>query len=148
MKSETICAPKGHESIAQALAWVSFFIGIRPHKALPRSALLEKHPVRRVGGAEGATESRATRVHPAVTLTATSLGDGSLLYRGPIRFWRPFRARRYKHNPPRVNPGLCFYAPSASGRRSRAVLEARNNPPWSQKQFDLRHQVQGLTIML
>src|ERR1700692_3292132 len=58
MKSETICAPKGHESIAQALAWVSFFIGIRPHKALPTSALLEKHPVRRVGGAEGAAESR------------------------------------------------------------------------------------------
>jgi hypothetical protein len=28
----------------------------RPHKALPRCALLEKHPVRRVGGAEGAAE--------------------------------------------------------------------------------------------
>src|ERR1700681_3274964 len=27
---------------------------VRPHKALPSSALLEKHPVRRVGGAEGA----------------------------------------------------------------------------------------------
>ncbi|MEA3205803.1 MAG: hypothetical protein QOG92_1486, partial [Verrucomicrobiota bacterium] len=47
---------KGHESIAQALAWVTFFIGNHPHKALPRSALLEKHPVRRVGGAEGAAE--------------------------------------------------------------------------------------------
>jgi hypothetical protein len=29
----------------------------RPHKALPSSVLLEKHPVRRVGGAEGAAES-------------------------------------------------------------------------------------------
>jgi hypothetical protein len=44
--------PTGHESIA----WVTFPIGNRPHKALPRSALLEKHPVRRVGGAEGAEE--------------------------------------------------------------------------------------------
>src|ERR1700682_1094503 len=26
----------------------------RPHKALPRSVWLEKHPIRRVGGAEGA----------------------------------------------------------------------------------------------
>jgi hypothetical protein len=29
----------------------------RPHKALPSSALLEKHPVRRVGGAEGGARS-------------------------------------------------------------------------------------------
>jgi hypothetical protein len=29
-----------------------------PHKALPRSALLEKHPVRRVGGAEGDSRPR------------------------------------------------------------------------------------------
>ncbi|MEA3148566.1 MAG: hypothetical protein QOI53_4221 [Verrucomicrobiota bacterium] len=28
---------------------------VHPHKALPSSALLEKHPVRRVGGAEGVT---------------------------------------------------------------------------------------------
>ena len=32
----------------------NFNLAVRPHKALPRSALLEKHPVRRVGGAEGA----------------------------------------------------------------------------------------------
>jgi hypothetical protein len=32
----------------------------RPHKALPRSALLEKHPVRRVGGAEGGGRNRVT----------------------------------------------------------------------------------------
>src|SRR6202795_1788459 len=29
---------------------------VRPHKALHRSAFLEKHPVRRVGGAERATD--------------------------------------------------------------------------------------------
>ncbi|MEA3206342.1 MAG: hypothetical protein QOG92_2041 [Verrucomicrobiota bacterium] len=49
--------PKGHESIAQASAWVLYFQWNRPHKALPSSALLEKHPVRRVGGAEGAQKS-------------------------------------------------------------------------------------------
>ena len=32
-----------------------------------------------------------------------------------------------KNTTPRVNPGLCFHAPS--GRRSRAVLEAGNNHP-------------------
>ncbi len=40
MKSEMICAPKGHESIAQGLPWVSCFMAIRP---------------------EGAAESRAVR---------------------------------------------------------------------------------------
>jgi hypothetical protein len=30
---------------------------VRPHKASPRSALLEKHPFRRVGGAEGARDA-------------------------------------------------------------------------------------------
>jgi hypothetical protein len=50
--------PEGHESIAQALAWVIFLYCNRPHKALYRSAFLEKHPVRRVGGAEGAAENR------------------------------------------------------------------------------------------
>jgi hypothetical protein len=49
------------KAIAQALAWVSFFTGNRPHKALPSSALLEKRPVRRVGGAEGAAENRVPR---------------------------------------------------------------------------------------
>jgi hypothetical protein len=54
-----VCGLKGHESIeAQALVRVGFFIGHSPHKALPSSALLEKHPVRRVGGAEGAAENR------------------------------------------------------------------------------------------
>ncbi|MEA3147347.1 MAG: hypothetical protein QOI53_2904 [Verrucomicrobiota bacterium] len=49
---------KGHESIAQTSAWVYISNENRPeaHKALPSSALLEKHPVRRVGGAEGAAE--------------------------------------------------------------------------------------------
>jgi hypothetical protein len=47
------------QALAWLLAWVIVFIGHRPHKALPSSALLEKHPVRRVGGAEGAAENRA-----------------------------------------------------------------------------------------
>src|ERR1700694_413862 len=36
---------------------------VRPeaHKALPSSALLEKHPVRRVGGAEGARDAGTSR---------------------------------------------------------------------------------------
>ncbi len=51
------CAPKGLQNSAQG-----FNPGnrppraTRPHKALPRSALLGKHPVRRVGGAEGAPD--------------------------------------------------------------------------------------------
>jgi hypothetical protein len=52
MKSAAICAPKGHESIGFTLG--NLFLSSCPHKALPSSALLEKHPVRRVGGAEGA----------------------------------------------------------------------------------------------
>jgi hypothetical protein len=44
---------------------------------------------------------------PLVKLSRRSeLASGSFPpVSGPIRFWRPFRARRNKHNPPRVNPG-------------------------------------------
>jgi hypothetical protein len=66
-------APKGLESIAQGLPWEAYFFASCPHKALPRSALLEKHPVRRVGGAEGAPEIAAL---------------------GKAIFCRPFRAVR------------------------------------------------------
>jgi hypothetical protein len=44
------------------------FFAARPHKALPSSALLEKHPVRRVGGAEGAPESTALEEKTPVAL--------------------------------------------------------------------------------
>jgi hypothetical protein len=57
MAFAAICTPKGYENLAQGLPWVWGFNATRPHKALHRSAFLEKHPVRRVGGAEGAPES-------------------------------------------------------------------------------------------
>ncbi|MEA3206405.1 MAG: hypothetical protein QOG92_2117, partial [Verrucomicrobiota bacterium] len=54
MSLRHICGLKGQESPGFSLGNIS--IDERPHKALPSSALLEKHPVRRVGGAEGAAE--------------------------------------------------------------------------------------------
>jgi hypothetical protein len=54
MSLRHICGLKGQESPGFSLGNIS--IDDRPHKALPSSALLEKHPVRRVGGAEGAAE--------------------------------------------------------------------------------------------
>jgi hypothetical protein len=56
-------APKGLKDSAQGFnrfqPWEPFTKPVRPHKALPSSALLEKHPVRRVGGAEGARDAAA-----------------------------------------------------------------------------------------
>jgi hypothetical protein len=67
-----ILAPKGLENIdAQGLPWETYFIAPCPHKALPRSALLEKHPVRRVGGAEGAAENRVRSTEPLTALVRT-----------------------------------------------------------------------------
>ncbi|HEY6842224.1 MAG TPA: hypothetical protein VI114_13460, partial [Chthoniobacterales bacterium] len=58
MSLRHICGLKGQESpgFSQGFSLGNISIDERPHKALPSSALLEKHPVRRVGGAEGAAE--------------------------------------------------------------------------------------------
>src|ERR1700686_640557 len=67
MKGRAGFAPKGLWSPAQGFNPGNYPIKVRPHKALPRSALLEKHPVRRVGGAEGAAESSYATTHPPKT---------------------------------------------------------------------------------
>ncbi|MEA3206939.1 MAG: hypothetical protein QOG92_2668 [Verrucomicrobiota bacterium] len=54
----SVCGLKGHENDSLGFTLGNLFYRSCPHKALPTSALLEKHPVRRVGGAEGAAESR------------------------------------------------------------------------------------------
>src|ERR1700676_992602 len=77
-------------------------IVIRPHKALPRSALLEKHPLRRVGGAEGATgcqmnfasvvaenESVQLRDATIVTLERSDPTFALLIFDEPIETRRP-----------------------------------------------------------
>jgi hypothetical protein len=59
----------------RGLPWEACFIASCPHKALHRSALWEKHPVLRVGGAEGAPESRSV-----IPLQFFNLPFSSLLF--------------------------------------------------------------------
>jgi hypothetical protein len=90
-------------------------IEVRPHKALPRSALLEKHPVRRVGGAEGATGCQ-------VNFASIVTQNESVQLRGsPLDNWTTsallvdsicaFRARRCGGALPGLKPWAEFFSP-------------------------------------
>ena len=74
--------PKGPRKVSPRLTRVYpgklCFIASCPHKALPSSALLEKHPIRRVGGAEGAEKSFCATTHPQKTRVRHSKGVRSL----------------------------------------------------------------------
>jgi hypothetical protein len=48
---------RGYRTQPRVSTLETLILTVRPHKALPRSALLGKHPVRRVGGAEGARDA-------------------------------------------------------------------------------------------
>jgi hypothetical protein len=76
-----IHAPKGLESLAQGLPWVGYFAA-RPHKALPSSALLEKHP------------SAGLEVLKGQQNDSTSKSGFSLP--SAVGYWRPYRARSHK----------------------------------------------------
>ncbi|MEA3162411.1 MAG: hypothetical protein QOE88_229 [Verrucomicrobiota bacterium] len=95
-------APQGLQNSAQGFNPGNPQNGIRPHKALPSSALLEKHPVRRVGGAEGAigcqtnfasvvaeNESVQLRDATIVTLERSDPTSALLIFDEPIETRRP-----------------------------------------------------------
>jgi hypothetical protein len=96
-----IFGPTGHENLAPGLPWEPFYNASSPHKALPRNAFLEKHPVRRVGGAEGA------KVLCRRSNLRSACPDAPTLWRLP------------KKNSPWVNFGLRFsFSPFFVGART------------------------------